>query len=152
MRSQMVQFVLGKEVDEVFSRTKTEKTAQIAGQKVRAVTYHAVIQYPRSRDHQFLYFMFTSNISFFMALCSSSWSKIHSFARGTPKILLKFSVSMAYLLLSEVNLLNEYIFLSHFSLCLVNLLREQHTDFHHFLSGKFIFNQKCVQYQLVSLS
>ena len=36
----MVQFVLGEEVDEVFSRTKTEETAQKAGQK-GAVTYHA---------------------------------------------------------------------------------------------------------------
>ena len=36
----MVQFALDEEVDEVFSRTKTEETAQKAGQKVRAVTYH----------------------------------------------------------------------------------------------------------------
>ena len=43
----MVQFVLDEEVDEVFSRTKTEETAQKAGKKVRAVTYHAA----SIRDH-----------------------------------------------------------------------------------------------------
>ena len=43
----MVQFVLDEEVDEDFSRMKTEETAQKAGQKVRAVTYHAA----SIRDH-----------------------------------------------------------------------------------------------------
>ena len=39
--------VVDEEVDEVFSRTKTEETAQKAGQKLRAVTYHAA----SIRDH-----------------------------------------------------------------------------------------------------
>ena len=42
MRSEMVQFVVGEEVDEVFSMMKTEETAPKASQKVREVTYHAV--------------------------------------------------------------------------------------------------------------
>ena len=37
----MVQLSVDWEVDEVFSTTKTEQTAQKQGKKVRAVTYHA---------------------------------------------------------------------------------------------------------------
>ena len=36
----MVQFVVVEEVDEVFSKMKTEEMVQKASQKVRAVTYH----------------------------------------------------------------------------------------------------------------
>ena len=36
----MVQIVVGKEVNEVFSKVKREEMAQKAGQQVRVVTYH----------------------------------------------------------------------------------------------------------------
>ena len=36
----MVQFVVGEEVDEVFSTMNTEEMAQKASQKVRTVNYH----------------------------------------------------------------------------------------------------------------